>query len=101
MRLVEIKDDDELSLTADLIRDVPEYAILSHTWGANGEEVTLKDILDGSGKKKTGYKKIEFCRAQAINDGLRHFWVDTCCIDKMNNTELSEAIDSMFKCVTV
>jgi Heterokaryon incompatibility protein (HET) len=28
---------------------------------------------------------------------LKHFWIDTCCIDKSNNTELSEAINSMFK----
>ena len=32
----------------------------------------------------------------AEKDGLRYVWVDTCCIDKSNNTELSEAINSMF-----
>jgi hypothetical protein len=31
------------------------------------------------------------------NDGLEYVWVDTCCIDKSNNNELSEAINSMFR----
>jgi Heterokaryon incompatibility protein (HET) len=26
-----------------------------------------------------------------------YFWVDTCCIDKSNNNEPSEAINSMFR----
>lgn len=26
-----------------------------------------------------------------------YVWVDTCCIDKFSNAELSEAINSMFK----
>ena len=30
-------------------------------------------------------------------DGFEHVWVDTCCIDKTNSAELSEAINSMFK----
>ena len=45
---------------------------------------------------KEGYRKIFFCARQAERDNLHYFWVDTCCIDKLNNTELSEAINSMF-----
>ena len=30
-------------------------------------------------------------------DGIHYFWVDTCCIDKANNSELAEAIISMFR----
>ena len=76
---------------------IPRYAVLSHTWGADGEEVTFKDLMEGTGKNKAGYKKIEFCRNQATSDGVQHFWVDTCCIDKSSSTELSEAINSMFR----
>jgi hypothetical protein len=72
----------------------PPYAILSHTWGE--EEVTYNDILEGGGKDKPGWDKIRFCAQQAKRDGLDYFWVDTCCIDKSNNTELSRAINSMF-----
>jgi len=72
-------------------------AILSHTWGADDEEVTFIDLAEGAGKNKTGYGKIQFCGEQAASDDLRYFWMDTCCIDKSNNTELSEAITSMFR----
>ena len=53
--------------------------------------------MDGTGKSKAGYDKIRFCGEQAQRDGLQYFWVDTCCIDKSNNNELSEAINSMFR----
>jgi hypothetical protein len=77
--------------------DLPAYAILSHTWGPAGEEVSFYDIEAGTGTSKTGYGKIQFCAQQAAADGLRYFWVDTCCIDKKNAVELSEAINSMFR----
>lgn len=96
MRLLESSGDD-FKLTKDLTtRDVPKYAILSHTWGSAADEVTCEDLVKGTGKEKTGYQKIEFCAVQARSDGLQYFWVDTCCIDKSNKAELSEAINSMF-----
>jgi hypothetical protein len=70
---------------------------LSHTWGADAEEVTFEDLTNGTGKDKPGYEKIHFCRQQAKQDGLEYFWVDTCCINKANYTELSQAINSMFR----
>jgi hypothetical protein len=97
MRLLERKTDEEFTLTKDIIDNIPHYAILSHTWGADTEEVTFRDLTDGTGKDKTGYGKIRFCGEQARHDGLHYFWVDTCCIDKSNNTELAEAINSMFR----
>jgi hypothetical protein len=96
MRLLERNSAGQLSLTKDLIKDdIPQYAILSHTWGA--EEVTFRDLIDGTGKSKAGYDKIRFCAQQATNDSLQHFWVDTCCIDKSSSAELQEAINSMFR----
>jgi len=98
MRLLKRNAAGQLSLTKDFVGDnIPEYAILSHTWGADTEEVTFQDFMDGSGRDKSGYKKIYFCGEQACRDGLQYFWVDTCCIDKTNNNELSEAINSMFR----
>src|ERR1700744_2108755 len=97
MRLLKIGSRGELSLTKDLIDDIPSYAILSHTWGADDEEVTFSDLKDGSSRDKAGYAKIQFCGEQARKDGLQYFWVDTCCIDKANHAELSEAIASMFR----
>lgn len=99
MRLLTVADNGELSLTSDLDDDVPPYAILSHTWGADDDEITFSDLQLGQRYygNKAGYKKIEFCGAQARKEGINHFWVDTCCIDKANNTELTEAITSMYK----
>ena len=97
MRLLEYNTDGEFSLTKDFVGgEIPEYAILSHTWGADTEEVTYGDVIDGTGKNKVGYEKIRFCGEQARRDGLHYFWVDTCCIDKSSSAELTEAINSMF-----
>jgi hypothetical protein len=96
MRLLKLKDG-EFSLVEFVGDNIPRYAILSHTWGADDEEVTFKDLVEGTGKDKAGYEKIRFCGKQAANDGLQYSWVDTCCIDKLSSTELSEAINSMFR----
>jgi hypothetical protein len=98
MRLLQRADDGGLSLTNDLGDDgIPRrYAILSHTW-IHGEEVTFNDFIGGAGREKAGYKKIRFCGEQAARDGIRFFWIDTCCIDKSNHVELQYAVNSMFR----
>ncbi|OAQ69735.1 HET domain-containing protein [Pochonia chlamydosporia 170] len=75
---------------------IPDYAILSHRWGA--EEVTLQEVQQGSAQTrlKQGFKKVQQCCARAKDDGYNYVWVDTCCIDKTSSTELSEAINSMY-----
>ena len=95
MRLLKYNNDGEFSLAEFFDNDIPQYAILSHTWG--GEEATLANLIDRTGKKMAGYSKIQFCGEQARHDGLQYFWVDTCCIDRSNSTELTEAINSMFR----
>jgi heterokaryon incompatibility protein (HET) len=78
--------------------DTPTYAILSHTWGPPEEEVTFQDIqnLDVA-RGKIGFKKIAGCCEQARKDDIEWIWVDSCSIDKSSSSELSEAINSMFK----
>ncbi|KAF1944328.1 HET-domain-containing protein [Clathrospora elynae] len=73
---------------------LPPYAILSHTWGE--EEFLFDDLVNSTGEGKAGYKKIMFCGEQAARDRIQYFWVDTCCINKWNLRELSDAINSMF-----
>ncbi|KAI2619806.1 HET-domain-containing protein [Hypomontagnella submonticulosa] len=77
--------------------DVPPYAILSHTWGAN--EVTFADIQGAWPlyRRRESWKKIKWCCRQALQDGFEYVWVDTCCIDKSSSAELQEAINSMFR----
>ncbi|KAI0436741.1 heterokaryon incompatibility protein-domain-containing protein [Xylaria telfairii] len=77
---------------------VEEFAILSHTWGL--EEVTLQDwqgLSVADLELKEGYRKIDYCCKQALQDGFEWVWIDTCCIDKTSSAELSEAINSMFR----
>lgn len=77
--------------------ELPEFAILSHTWGRTGEECTLQDMTHPSVSAKPGYQKIKLCCDQALTEGLAWAWIDTCCIDKTSTAELSEAINSMFR----
>jgi hypothetical protein len=98
MRLLQHNSASEFSLTKDFSSGkIPEYAILSHTWGPDQDEVTYRDLIDGTGKNKDGYEKIRFCGERARCDGLQYFWIDTCCIDKSNSAELQESINSMFR----
>jgi len=95
MRLLERTAVGEIRLTGEFVSPPPQYAILSHTWGI--DEVSFKDMKDGTGKNKLGYIKIQFCAERARLDGLQYFWVDTCSIDKSSSSELQEAINSMFR----
>jgi hypothetical protein len=62
----------------DFITDaLPPYAILSHTWGRDGEEVSLQDWKSPDRDSKLGFKKIAYCCLQAKADGLQWAWVDT------------------------
>jgi hypothetical protein len=97
MRFLKYEEDEELTITSFGDNEVPPYAILSHTWGADGDEVTYVDLETGNSKHKPGYKKILFCGKQAQRDGLLYFWIDTCCIDKNDFAEHSLAIQSMFR----
>jgi tetratricopeptide (TPR) repeat protein len=77
-------------------KTIPPYAILSHRWGSS--EVLFNDVMDKTYREKEdGYRKLEFCAKQAAQDNLQYFWVDTCCIDKWNLSELSKSINSMFQ----
>ncbi|KAH9206332.1 NACHT domain-containing protein [Leptodontidium sp. 2 PMI_412] len=98
MRLLQYNNDGNFSLTEFNESDIPEYAILSHTWEQdNSKEVTYAEVISGTGQNKDGFKKIRFCGEQARQDGLPYFWVDTCCIKKQNKAELRHSINSMFR----
>ncbi|KAN0107968.1 HET domain containing protein [Hyaloscypha variabilis] len=74
-------------------KDIPNYAILSHTWGK--EEIIFKDFDAELGPRRSS-AKIDGCCTHALTDRLDYVWIDTCCIDKSSSAELSEAINSMF-----
>lgn len=49
-------------------REIPSYAILSHTWGEG--EVLLRDIQTDRAPSLKGYPKLLGCCAQARSDGF-------------------------------
>ena len=99
MRLLAVSDDGHFIQERFAKDSIPPYAILSHRWSTHeDDEITFKEIAEGlHDKKKSGYKKLQFCSTQAKADGLHYFWVDTCCIDQSDQNELSVAIYSMFR----
>ena len=98
MRLLELLPNGDFRLTEKFFDNaIPAYAILSHTWGDESQEVTFEDMVKGSGRHKAGYEKIRFCGERARLDDLQYFWVDSCCIKKSSDSELSESLNSMFR----
>ena len=94
MRLL---NTESLRLELFIGSSVPDYAILSHTWGDN--EVLFDDIRDPDRplpSHKASFAKVEGSCQQARGDGYKYMWIDTCCIDKSSSAELSEAINSIF-----
>ncbi|KAI1385003.1 HET-domain-containing protein [Hypoxylon trugodes] len=78
------------------VRERP-YAILSHTWGT--EEVLFHELQGGRAavEHRAGWTKTTSFCATALECGFAYAWMDTCCIDKRNSADLSEAINSMNK----
>lgn len=78
-------------------KDIPNYAILSHRW--EDDEVSYQDFVNGTVQERKGFRKLDlFCKQVMQNEqDVEYVWMDTCCIDKTNNSELSEAINSMYR----
>jgi hypothetical protein len=108
MRLLQRHKNGALVLVTVADDDPPSFAILSHTWGRDEDEITYQDIAShrhapvghhaqAGLRARLGYEKLDFCLAQAARDGLEYVWIDTCCIDKHNQQELNKAINWMFR----
>ena len=92
-----VPGDEKLEVIQKWGKDIPPYAILSHTWTANPEhEVLLSDVQLGTCASKPAYAKLKKAMECAKLDGYGWLWIDTCCIDKTSSVELSEAINSMY-----
>ena len=82
--------------------DIPPYAILSHRW--RQDEVSYGDFLAGRKRNGAGYAKIiracGLAASESQKEGAEYgpwIWIDTCCINQASSTELSEAINSMWR----
>jgi hypothetical protein len=72
MCLQEFLANGRIRLTQKFLDNaIPPYAILSHTWGDESQEVTFNDMVNGFGDRKDGYEKIQFCGDQAAVNGLQ------------------------------
>ena len=98
-------DRAELKYFANNFDAIGGYAILSHTWV--GKEQTLQEVRAiGERCRASGMNprddpelspKIRNCCLFAEEYGYCWVWIDSCCIDKTSSSELSEAINSMFR----
>lgn len=110
MRLLHTK-----RLTIETPTGVRPYAILSHRWLADHEEISFQDLqhtqappsegphnnyteatFPSNVRSKQGFAKFLGACDNASRAGLEYIWIDTCCIDKTSSAELSEAINSMY-----
>ncbi|KAI5991689.1 hypothetical protein F5J12DRAFT_466648 [Pisolithus orientalis] len=116
MRLIKIKEflarhrqvlqqadvDTQTQIFTNCDDTTTKYCILSHRWIA-GHEVDYVQMMNLAKLDDAfeilnlhGYQKI--LKACDVADGhFEYLWADTCCIDKRNSSELSEAINSMFR----
>ncbi|KAK5717232.1 maturation of 5S rRNA [Elasticomyces elasticus] len=90
---VETRELERVTWSDTIVR---HYAILSHTWGPDEDEVSFLEWQNGTARHKPGYHKIIGACERAEQDLVSYLWVDTCCIDKRDPNELSRAINSMF-----
>ena len=82
-----------------------EYAILSHTWRrdkrGNETEVTYQDFQARPKRRrrgrKRGWRKVETACDIALEHNLEWIWIDSCCINKNDIQEVTEAINSMYQ----
>ncbi|KIK22877.1 hypothetical protein PISMIDRAFT_101532, partial [Pisolithus microcarpus 441] len=95
--------DFEHEVLKELDDEDTRYAILSHRWGTEvGYEemvglMKMEERKRDEVRQRSGYQKITESCKQAMKDGYEWLWVDTCCIDKRSSSELSEAINSMYR----
>lgn len=79
------------------------YAILSHCWTEHEQSFddirTLHTICaeSGANPRSLASMKIRNFLRLAQKHGYQWVWIDTCCIDQRSSSELSEAINSMYR----
>ncbi|USP76565.1 HET-domain-containing protein [Curvularia clavata] len=104
------------------MNDLPRYVIFSHRWlsqNEHGGDVTFKEFNDSEDqirqaaairnpeKRKAEIERLglrtpafdKLLRAVEVARGLwaSHIWIDSCCINRDNSSELTEALNSMYR----
>ena len=84
------------TILRQVIQEIVKYVVLSHRWGETSGEANYQDIASGRRRVARFKKLVQFCKTSR-QLGCKLVWVDTCCIDKTNAAELTEAIHAMYK----
>lgn len=91
------RSDLQMERIKDVVAAYFRRVMLSHRWEES--EPLLYDIRDKVVYELSAVGSIvklqSFCKI-ARDAGYHWAWMDTCCIDKNNNAEVQETIDSMF-----
>nr|OQO19651.1 hypothetical protein B0A51_16632 [Rachicladosporium sp. CCFEE 5018] len=78
---------------------IQRYAILSHRWHA--KEISYQHLESAEKIAESinlpHFAKIRSACAKAASLGYQWLWIDTCCINKQDNAELTESLNSMYK----
>ncbi|KAG1785832.1 uncharacterized protein HD556DRAFT_1249156 [Suillus plorans] len=89
--------DLQMERTKEVVATHFRCVLLSHRWEET--EVLLHHIQNKDVRELKGLGGItklqSFCKI-ARDAGYLWAWMDTCCIDKTNNAELGESVQSMF-----
>lgn len=78
------------------------YAVLSHRWIP--QEITLdqfgshvEELRFGAGALSPLLEKIRGACKTVRSKGIKWIWIDSCCIDKRDLVETTEAINAMYR----
>ncbi|KAI1323682.1 hypothetical protein F5Y16DRAFT_412512 [Xylariaceae sp. FL0255] len=74
----------------------PPYAVLSHTWLPDEEEIKFQDLSRKHEGRLSQASTPSLTRIALETYALKYAWLDTCCIDK-RSADLPMAINSMSK----
>jgi hypothetical protein len=73
MRLLQFFDSGDYCLTSFPPESTPFYGILSHRWGAGGDEITYEELMDGkrrsiseSDRGRLGFRKLQFVSSRPL-----------------------------------
>ncbi|KAK7448852.1 hypothetical protein VKT23_013581 [Stygiomarasmius scandens] len=82
---------------------IPPYAIVSHRW-SHGEEISYAEFCEVQNngdanpnfETKSGCKKLQEACSMALRLGLDYLWIDACCINQRQISEVAKNIDEMY-----
>jgi hypothetical protein len=94
MRLLKCHSDGEFRLHDFHGSEIPPYAIVSHL--RNEDDITFEDVGKVTDITKPGWQKLNFYNALITEHQLDYFWIDSCCVDRSSEAELTEMINSLF-----